>query len=196
MGLDMYLYAQKYESRSTWRFEEGHYKEIGEGIKQIVEEFYPEDLQKIGLKHIKDNFLSKQTRYQIGYWRKFNALQTFFQNRVDSDYELCHGIYVYEDTIKDLISRFNKILKDIKTCETGEIQYCNGWVNGEKTYATAKVYKSEVAKDLLPPGAGFFYGSQEIDEWYVEDIKYSLKLFKKALELMKLGYDIIYEASW
>ena len=196
MGLDMYLMAQKYESRSTWRFEEGHYKEIGEGINQIVKEFYPEDLQKIGLKHIKDNFLSKQTRYQIGYWRKFNALQTFFQKRVESDYELCHGIYVHEDTIKDLISRFNKILKDIKTCETGEIQYCNGWANGEKTYATAKVYKSEVAKDLLPPGAGFFYGSQEIDEWYVEDIKYSLKLFKKALELMKLGYDIIYEASW
>ena len=99
MGLDMYLMAQKYESRSTWRFEEGHYKEIGEGINQIVKEFYPEDLQKIGLKHIKDNFLSKQTRYQIGYWRKFNALQTFFQNRVESDYELCHGIYVHEDTI-------------------------------------------------------------------------------------------------
>lgn len=196
MGLDMYLYAQKYESRSTWRFEEGHHKEIGEGIKQIVKEFYPEDLQKIGLKHIKDNFLSKQTRYQIGYWRKFNALQTFFQNRVESDYELCHGIYVHEDTIKELISTFNKILKDIKTCETEETQYCTGWCNGEKTYDTKNVYKSQVAQELLPPGEGFFYGSQEIDEWYVEDIKYSLKLFKEALKLIELGYDIIYEASW
>lgn len=193
MGLDMYLYAQKYESISSWELDK---EERKEKEKEIVKEFYPEDLQKIGLTHIRDNFLSKQTRYQIGYWRKFNALQAFFENRVESDYELCHGIYVYEDTIKELISTFNKILKDIKTCETEEIQYCNGWCNGEKTYDTKEVYKSQVAQELLPPGDGFFYGSQEIDEWYVEDIKYSLKLFKKALELMKLGYDIIYEASW
>jgi hypothetical protein len=190
MGLDMYLYAQKYESKTTWRLEEG------ENVEEVVKEFYPEDLQKIGLKHIKDNFLSKQTRYQIGYWRKFNALQHYFQNSVESDYELLHGIYVYEETIKELISDMNKILKDIKTCETEEIQVKTGWANGEATYEPIKVYKSKVALELLPPGDGFFYGSQHIDEWYIEDIKYSLKLFKEALKLIELGYDIIYEASW
>lgn len=193
MGLDMYLMAQKYESKSSWQLDK---EERREKEKEIVKDFYPEDLQKIGLTHIKDNFLSKQTRYQIGYWRKFNALQAFFEKRVESDYELLHGVYVYEETIKELISTFNKILKDIKTCETEEIQYCTGWAYGEKTYDTKKVYKSQVALDLLPPGDGFFYGSQEIDEWYVEDIKYSLKLFKKALKLIELGYDIIYEANW
>ena len=29
----------------------------------------------------------------------------------------------------------------------------------------------ENAKELLPPSTGFFFGSQEIDEWYMKDVE-------------------------
>ena len=103
---------------------------------------------------------------------------------------------MFENTIRDLISKFEAILKDVENCEIEEKQYCCGWRGGQDLYDTKKVYNSKVALDLLPPGDGFFFGSQDIDEWYIEDIKYSLELFKSALELLDKGYSIIYDASW
>ena len=186
MGLDMYLYASKYESRME-----------GRNKQEEVENFYPEDLKKIGKEIFKSNFMSKITRYQIGYWRKFNALQGYFTRMVEDDHELLHGIYVSEDDIKELIKTMEKVKKALKECPTRTIKICNGWANGEKTYIDVKVYECEVAEELLPPSSGFCYGSEYIDDYYVEDLNYAIKLFKKALKLSQdLDYDIIYEASW
>lgn len=57
------------------------------------------------------------------------------------------------------------------------------------------------AKTLLPTCQGFFYGSMEYDEWYFDELEYSLKLLKMVLEniedsdlLSKRA--LIYYASW
>lgn len=189
MGLDMYLYASKYESKSQWRLKEG------EDIEKVAKEFYPEDLQERAIQHIKDNFLSKQTRYQIGYWRKFNALHCYFQSRYE-DKDLIHGVYLYEDEINELISNFEAILEDLKTCPKLDKEIVVGWNKDGEIKETIQVYDSKVALELLSPGKGFCYGSQNIDEYYKDDIEYSLDLFKKCLDLNKKGYEIIYDASW
>lgn len=186
MGLDMYLYARKYESRM-----EGRNNEVE------TDNFYPEELKKVGKDILKHNFMSKQTSYQIGYWRKFNALQGYFTKMVEHDNELLHGIYVNEDEIKELIKIMTKVKKALKECPTKTITVCNGWSYGEKTYIDITVYDCELAEELLPPTAGFFYGSDYVDEYYVECLDYSLKIFRKALKLaQEHNYEIIYEASW
>ena len=186
MGLDMYLYARKYESRMKGRNNEVE-----------TDNFYPEDLKKVGKQILKDNFMSKSTDYQIGYWRKFNALHGYFEKMVEHDNELLHGIFISEDELKELIKILTKIKKALKDCPTSKKQIKVGWNNKGPIYEEITVYCCDLANELLPPTSGFFFGSQDIDEWYIKDLNYSLKIFKQALKLsQEHDYEIIYEASW
>ena len=61
MGLDMYFYASRYESSVSWRQD-----------TNVVN--YPQDLKMLEDYISKRNFKSTSSNYQIGYFRKFNAL--------------------------------------------------------------------------------------------------------------------------
>jgi hypothetical protein len=55
------------------------------------------------------------------------------------------------------------------------------------------------AKDpsLLPPQAGFFFGSYDIDEWYWQDIKDTIKKLDRVLALSeKSKLSFYYTSSW
>ena len=55
------------------------------------------------------------------------------------------------------------------------------------------------AKDpsLLPPQAGFFFGSYDIDEWYWEDIKRTIKKLDRLFELPDSDQlSFYYNSSW
>ena len=49
---------------------------------------------------------------------------------------------------------------------------------------------------LLPPQEGFFFGGTDIDEWYWQDIKDTIKKLKRVLvpEMSKLSF--YYTSSW
>lgn len=158
MGLDMYLYLRKYESLGSWK----------EDNSLKVKDFYNEELADLAEEHYKYNFLSKDTRYQIGYWRKFNALHNWFVKNCAGGEDNCKPVYVDYEDFKKLKTILSKIKKD-----------------------------HNLAEELLPCSSGFFFGSQEYDEWYFEDIDYTLKLFRKIEPFIKEGnYDLMYEASW
>jgi hypothetical protein len=53
----------------------------------------------------------------------------------------------------------------------------------------------EMAEELLPNGEGFFFGSQEYDEYYFGDLQITVEMLNKALELPEM-YDLYYESSW
>ena len=55
------------------------------------------------------------------------------------------------------------------------------------------------AKDpsLLPPQAGFFFGSYDIDEWYWEDIKRTIKKLDRIFALPEFDkLSFYYTSSW
>jgi hypothetical protein len=55
------------------------------------------------------------------------------------------------------------------------------------------------AKDpsLLPPSAGFFFGSYDIDEWYWEDIKRTIKKLDRLFQLPDFDQlSFYYNSSW
>jgi hypothetical protein len=55
------------------------------------------------------------------------------------------------------------------------------------------------AKDpsLLPPQAGFFFGSYDIDEWYWEDIKRTIKKLDRLFQLPDFEQlSFYYNSSW
>lgn len=72
----------------------------------------------------------------------------------------------------------------------------------KELYALCKKVLKTKDTSLLPPQGGFFFGSIEIDEWYWQDIKDTIKILKTELafiaEAEKNGesWDYYYQASW
>lgn len=67
----------------------------------------------------------------------------------------------------------------------------------EELLATCQQALFRKDPSLLPPQAGFFFGGTDIDEWYWEGIKDTIKQLKRVLELGekdKLSFH--YTASW
>lgn len=54
----------------------------------------------------------------------------------------------------------------------------------------------DVAEELLPTTEGFFFGSTEYDEWYMEDIKYTAERLTTLLNEAPDNVEFYYRASW
>ena len=72
--------------------------------------------------------------------------------------------------------------------------------NGKKIkqYIEGKYIEDpSVAEELLPTTEGFFFGSVDYDEYYIEDIKHTVDVIKKALETTDFDREmIVYDSSW
>lgn len=83
----------------------------------------------------------------------------------------------------------NGIVKNGKVLENGE------W---HDILEPGKVIiNTEVAEELLPVQEGFFFGGTEYDEYYVEDIKNTVKAINDILETTDFTTQMIYyQSSW
>ena len=65
-----------------------------------------------------------------------------------------------------------------------------------------KTKSQALVEELLPPSEGFFFGGTEVDDYYFEDIKETLKILNPLIkELEKENKEgvhssILYQASW
>lgn len=163
MGLDMYLYLEKDEFLSRW----------DETYEDHKDTFYPAVLQDFAKDIQVHNFMQKTTKYQVGYWRKENAIHNWFVQHCTDGVDNCREVYVSTEDIEDLLS----------TCET---------VLNDPSCAQA----------VLPTKSGFFFGSYDYDEWYFRGVEYTRDLCRKILDFKtkeeKLGsyWEIKYRASW
>jgi hypothetical protein len=100
-------------------------------------------------------------------------------------FTICGTYYVSRDKMKELLAIVDKIL-DASVLADGVIQ--NGTVynkehpEGMPCFESGKyVVNSEVAAENLPTTSGFFFGSTDYDEWYMEDMKLTKKILTEAL---------------
>lgn len=124
-------------------------------------------------KDIKPNRICYITE-QVAYWRKFNALHGWFVNNCASGLDECQDISVDEDKMKELL----ETLKEVSS-------------NFDK------------AEELLPPTQGFFFGGDEVDEYYKEEVISTIKIIEDLLEEQEQSKeyglysgDFEYRASW
>ena len=54
----------------------------------------------------------------------------------------------------------------------------------------------EDLKDLLPSQSGFFFGSTEYGEWYLEDLKTTISILEPIIKLEKDNGNYYYTSSW
>ena len=166
MGLDMYMYVRKSESVGHWQ----------DDYKEKISGFYPPEFENLQNKIAERNFLSKDTMYQVGYWRKANAIHNWIVTNCAKGVDNCQEIYMSKSNLQHLLDTCKEVLSD-----------------------------HSKAEDLLPTKDGFFFGNLEYNEWYFKDLNYTVELLTDVLKLLDdnekeqsfyLYYDVIYQASW
>lgn len=135
---------------------------------------------------------------QVGYWRKANQIHNWFVENIQDGVDDCdYHREVREEDLEDLLDVCKTVLK---SCEMVEGEICNGY-----TYEDGKqipmmedgkyVKDPSVAEELLPTSSGFFFGSYDYDEYYVEDIKNTIEIITKVLETTDFETQMIYYVS-
>lgn len=193
MGLDMYLYLGSYESRSRWDI-------TSDDSNSKTKSFYPKELKTFEDELLQHNLLSKETMYQVGYWRKFNALHGYFTDKLNKGNEIYDTLYIDDDELENLTEILKKVNEILSKSATHKNEY------GTIIYDC-----QDEIKNILPPKDGFFFGSLDIDEYYKADVEYSIDLFEKVLKFIKeqreknskikdrrkrKSWSIYYDASW
>ena len=168
MGLDQYLYLEKYESECEW--------------KQTKCE-YPNELKELGEKIYKRDFKIKLTKYLVGYWRKFYALQDYIEKK-SSEEATARGCYLELEDIEELLENLKIITKEMNENKIDD-----------------ELYYSPKAYELFPPSNWYTAWKVDkekcVDEWYKRDVEYTIELLEDVLQTAKTyDYDILYRASW
>lgn len=167
MGLDMYLEIRRDEYVSNYT------------KSKTLKKDYP--------KFLKDNFpnlpelgsVSRKTYYEVGYWRKANAIHNWFVENCGGGVDKCQQMEVSVEKLETLLDLCKQVSKD-----------------------------HDLAEALLPTQPGFLFGSIEYDDWYFSKIENTIKILEPVIEFLKNlknikdkqksndWWDVVYQASW
>ncbi len=102
---------------------------------------------------------------EVGYWRKANQIHRWFVENVQDNVDNCGEYFVPKVKLEELLELCQKVKAD-----------------------------NSLAGTLLPTGTGFFFGGEEYDEWYFNDIETTIEVLKEALSDDDASY--YYSSSW
>ena len=102
---------------------------------------------------------------EVGYWRKANQIHRWFVENVQDNVDNCGEYFVPKVRLEELLELCQKVKAD-----------------------------NSLAGVLLPTGTGFFFGGEEYDEWYFNDIETTIEVLKEALSDDDASY--YYSSSW
>ena len=110
----------------------------------------------------------KEVSFEAAYWRKANAIHKWFVDNVQNGEDECKEYYVSRKDLQALIDTCKAVLKD-----------------------------NTLADSLLPPQAGFFFGSTDIDEYYRKDLEDTVESLEKIMVYFdNPKWDFYYQSSW
>ena len=139
-------------------------------------------------------------REHVAYWRKANAVHKWFVENVQDREDDCD--YHREVREEDLVK-----LRDICRRIIEETVLIKGKVKNGYRFEKNKevpiyedgllVANPQLCNSLLPCTDGFFFGSTEYNEWYLDDIKYTYEVCNEILKDTDFEKQMIfYRSSW
>ena len=132
---------------------------------------------------------------EAGYWRKANAIHNWFVENVQDGVDECQTSYVDTEKLKELLEICKKVKASLENSPKRTIQVKNGWDGEKDTFIDVEIFEDiGVAEELLPTQGGFFFGSTEYDEGYLQDINDTINIIEEAL--LTEDADFYYHASW
>jgi len=153
MGLDQFLYAEKYYSTYT------NNKDNSETLNKLIEVADAVDFVDVDMP-------TAIIRVKVAQWRKANQIHKWF----------------------------------VDICQNGEDDCRDSYVDLERLYTLKELCELVLAEptqamELLPVFEGFFFGGNEYDEWYFEQLKDTISVIDK---IGKMGdeWSFVYSSSW
>lgn len=184
MGLDMYLYRESYVK--NWDFmgpEQQHEIVVKRGGK------LRKDIQPTRITYIGE---------QVAYWRKANCIHRWFVDNCQDGVDDCRKAYVEREHLEELVRLCKQVLSAVETVDgtirTGTTFYPGGKVE-ENTRPGRVVAQAGLADQLLPTQSGFFFGSTDYDEGYLEDLRITVEQLEPLLNDTEAA-DYYYQSSW
>lgn len=192
MGLDQYLYAEKYVSGWAHAKPEDRQEmhKLGwaiDGLKEMVCEGSPH----------------AEVRVCIAYWRKANAIHRWFVDNCQEGVDDCNPYLVTREQLAELRGLCMRVIEASKLAEG---MVANGktfkpeWGEWRTNLEEGKiVLNPEVAQELLPAQAGFFFGSTDYDQWYMQNLMDTVEQIDRALRLVPeddWAWSFSYRSSW
>lgn len=141
---------------------------------------------------------------QVATWRKANAVHSWFVQNVQDGEDDCREYFVSIEQIEQLVSICKQVIAGSKLVK-GKV------TNGYRSTDSGKmepiiedgehIEEPSLAAELLPTTSGFFFGSTEYDQWYFEDLKYTVEALEPLIEKndqgeYKFDSDLYYRSSW
>ena len=188
MGLDMYaarrLYVKQWDHQSP---DERYKVQIAHGDKPVS-----------GIQSDRISSVEEETMY----WRKANHIHGWIVDNVQDGEDNCGTYHVDWDQLRALLVTCDHVIKASKLVD-GMVD--NGTVydkehpKGLVQRTAGKVIEdATVAKAILPARQGFFFGSTEYDEDYLDEVVSTYDWAFRMLADHKNGVpgDIYYSSSW
>lgn len=145
------------------------------------------------MKYPHDNIIE-----EVGYWRKANAIHNWFVEHVQDGIDDCR---YHDEVTKELLEEL------LDTCITvfensvmmpGAVSNGQSFIDGQwvDNLEPGKVIiNPEVANELLPTQGGFFFGSTDYDEQYLEDVRETIEMINVILDTTDFEREAIYYVS-
>jgi len=187
MGLDMWLV------RETYVGAEYEHRRVT-GVVDITVDTGTGSEEKLDVDFSKISSISEH----VGYWRKANAIHNWFIEECAHGEEDTMRVYVPKEKLHELYNLCDLVLKGSVT-QDGQLHAGTSYSNGEvkELYEPGQIIvNQELAESLLPTTSGFFFGSTEYNEWYLDDLKLTMEILAPILAKEKDNASYYYVASW
>jgi len=135
---------------------------------------------------------------EVGYWRKANQIHNWFVEHVQDGIDDCdYHKEVTKEILEELLDTCTKVYESCSMM-IGPVKNGSVYKNGEWSDCIEPgkvVIDATVAKELLPTTSGFFFGSTDYDEYYVDDIAQTIDIITKVLKTTDFDKEMIYYCS-
>lgn len=190
MGLDMYL------TKKTYIGAEYEHRNV-KGIIDITIEGKPVKIDFSRVSYIEE---------RVGYWRKANQIHNWFVANIQDCNDDCGNHELSKEKAIELLN-ICKEIKDKCKLTTGKVR--NGQVMNTETDGKfvdviedgKLMTNSHIAANLLPSASGFFFGSTDYDQYYIQDIEDTIEILEGLIQEDNedkdyFSQEIYYHSSW
>lgn len=179
----MYLYRKTYVGNK--------YREENERLQLVIPKTEKPFIDRVD--KIKPERISYITE-EVAYWRKANQIHNWFVENIQDGIDDCGEYWLSEESLELLIEDCKEVIESLETSSVEDSEVVVGWDGDGEIKQTIKIFTdTSVAQNLLPPTQGFFFGSYEFTEYYLQDLKDTVEMLEP---LLKEGGDFYYRSSW
>jgi len=184
MGLDMYLYKKTF-LKTGKHWDESQRQTISINTDGVVDQ---------NIKRERVTFITET----VGEWRKANQIHNWFVHNVQNNVDDCKEYHVSVEQLEELLETCKKVVTSltVSKVETTQVEVYS--IQEKKTVMEDLVtfLDTSIAEQLLPTQSGFFFGSTDYDEYYLEDLKDTIETLETILSEDNEWSDFYYQSSW